>query len=140
MKTAHPVEASGFLHHKSGYDVPVLIRAVPVHNSHGSIIGAVETFDELEQTDLNRAEKAIPGSVDEITGLASPAQMKSHLREALANFTEHQVAFSMLRFACRVWSTSAPPSTHPEGKNRTSSRCSPEEIIFLPVLIVALPR
>src|ERR1700751_3102518 len=98
MKTAHPVEASGFLHHKSGYEVPVLIRAVPVHNSHGSIIGAVETFDELEQTDLNRAEKAIPGSVDDVTGLASPAQMKSHLRVALTTFTEHQVAFSMLRF------------------------------------------
>ncbi len=27
--------------HKSGYEVIVRIRAVPVHNPHGSIIGAV---------------------------------------------------------------------------------------------------
>lgn len=98
IKTAHPVEASGFLHHKSGYEIPVRIRAVPVHNPHGSIIGAVETFDELEQSDINRTEKALPGSVDDVTGVASQAQMKSHLREALTAFTERQVAFGMLRF------------------------------------------
>ena len=98
IKTAHPVEASGFLQHKSGYEVPVRIRAVPVHNPHGSIIGAVETFDELEQNDVNRTEKALPGSVDDVTGVASQAQMKSHLREALAAFTQRQVAFGVLRF------------------------------------------
>ena len=97
MKTARPVEASGFLHHKARYEVPVRIRAVPVHNSHGSIIGAVETFDELEQSDLHGGEKSLPGSVDEVTGVASRAQTKSHLREALAAFTERQVAFAVLR-------------------------------------------
>ena len=95
IKTAHAVEESGFLHHKSGYEVPVRIRAVPVHNPHGSIICAVETSDELEQSDVNRAEKALPGSVDDATGLATQAQMKSHLREALATFTQRQVAFGV---------------------------------------------
>jgi len=97
IKTAHPVEASGFLHHKSGHEVPVRIRAIPVHNPHGSIIGAVETFDVLEQSDVNHTEKALPGSVDNVTGLASQAQMKTHLSEALAAFTERQVAFAVLR-------------------------------------------
>ena len=97
MKTAHPVEASGFLHHKSGYEVPVRIRAVPVHNPYGSIIGAVETFDELEQTDLHSTEKSLPGSVDDVTGVASRAQTKSLLCEALAAFNERQVAFVVLR-------------------------------------------
>jgi diguanylate cyclase (GGDEF)-like protein/PAS domain S-box-containing protein len=97
IKTAHPVESSGFLHHKSGYEVPVRIRAIPVHNPHGSIIGAVETFDVLEQSDINRTEKILPGSVDNVTGLASQAQTKTHLREALAAFSERQVAFSVLR-------------------------------------------
>jgi diguanylate cyclase (GGDEF)-like protein/PAS domain S-box-containing protein len=97
MKTAHPAEASGFLHHKSGYEVPVRIRAVPVHNPHGSIIGAVETFDELEQTDLHSTEKSLPGSVDDVTGVASRAQTKSLLCEALAAFNERQVAFVVLR-------------------------------------------
>jgi len=97
MKTAHPVEASGFLNHKSGYEVPVRIRAVPVHNLHGSIIGAVETFDELEQNDLQSTEKSLPGSVDDVTGVASPAQTKSLLCEALAAFNQRQVAFVVLR-------------------------------------------
>jgi diguanylate cyclase (GGDEF)-like protein/PAS domain S-box-containing protein len=97
IKTAQPVEASGFLHHKSGHEIPVRIRAVPVHNPHGSIIGAVETFDARERGDVNRTEKLLPDSVDDITGVASRAQMKSHLGEALAAFTERQVAFGLLR-------------------------------------------
>jgi diguanylate cyclase (GGDEF)-like protein len=96
IKTARPAEASGFLHHKAGYDVPVRIRAVPVHNSHGSIIGAVEIFDELEQSDLHSGNKSLPGSVDDVTGVASRAQTKSHLREALVAFTERKVAFALV--------------------------------------------
>jgi diguanylate cyclase (GGDEF)-like protein/PAS domain S-box-containing protein len=98
IKTAQPVEASGFLQHKSGYEVPVRIRAVSVHNPHGSIIGAVETFDELEQSDLYHTEKSLSECVDQVTGVATPAQIKSPLREAFAAFTERQVPFSLLRF------------------------------------------
>ena len=57
MRTANAVETSGLFHHKSGYEVPVRIRATPVRNPHGSIIGAVETFDELEQSDCQPREK-----------------------------------------------------------------------------------
>jgi len=46
MKTSQPVEAIGFLHPKTGAEIPVRIHAVPVHNQHGSVIGAVETFEE----------------------------------------------------------------------------------------------
>jgi len=38
--------AIGFLHPKTGDEIPVRIHAVPVHNQHGSVIGAVETFEE----------------------------------------------------------------------------------------------
>ncbi len=98
IKTAHPVEASGFLHHKSGYQVPIRMRAGPVRNAHGSIIGAVEIFDELEQSDAQSREKVLAGCFDEVTGLISRAQMNSHLRDALAAFTERGVAVSVLRF------------------------------------------
>ena len=81
----------------SRYEVPVGIRALPVHNSHGFIIGAVETFDELEQSDVDAREKVIAGCVDEVTGLASHAQMQFHVREALAAFTDRNVLFGMLR-------------------------------------------
>jgi len=98
IKTAHAAETSGFLHHKSGYEIPVRIRAVPVHNPHGSIIGAVETFDELEQSEAHHTDKCLPSSVDSVTGVASQAQIKSHLRDALREFSERQVSFGVLRF------------------------------------------
>lgn len=98
IMTAHPVEASGLLHHKSGYEISVRIRAVPVHNPHGSIIGAVETFEELEQSEFPNLEKALPGSIDDVTGVVSQAQMKFYLRESLAAFTERQIVFGVLRF------------------------------------------
>jgi diguanylate cyclase (GGDEF)-like protein/PAS domain S-box-containing protein len=98
IKAAHAVEASGSLHHKTGYEVSVRIRAIPVRNPHGSIIGAVETFDELEQSDAQSREKVLAGCFDDVTGLVSRAQMNSHLRDAMAAFTERNVAMSVLRF------------------------------------------
>ena len=83
IKTSHPAEALGFLHHKAGHEVPVRIRAVPVHNQHGSIIGAVETFEELQPAaspDHREHSVRLPGYMDNVTGVASQALMRSHLR------------------------------------------------------------
>jgi diguanylate cyclase (GGDEF)-like protein/PAS domain S-box-containing protein len=99
MKTSQPAEAIGFLHHKAGYEVPVLSRAVPVHDQHGSIIGAVETFEEMQPaTNLDHSDDRaqIPGSIDEVTKLASPALMRSHVLQALTTFVEFQVPFGVL--------------------------------------------
>ncbi|HVN19641.1 MAG TPA: PAS domain-containing protein [Dongiaceae bacterium] len=98
IKTVHPVQTIGFLHHKSGYEVPVRIHAVPVHNQHGSIIGAVETFEDLQQDDVKQSEESVPGCVDEVTGIASKLRMKWNLREAMAAFTDLQIPFGVLRF------------------------------------------
>jgi diguanylate cyclase (GGDEF)-like protein/PAS domain S-box-containing protein len=99
IKTSHPAEAIGFLHHKSGYEIPVRIRAVPVHNEHGSIIGAVETFEELQQAvaPVRRDDSSmLPGCVDDVTHVASHALMLSHLRRTLATFVEVQIPFAVL--------------------------------------------
>jgi|SRR5579859_1169843 len=101
IKTAHPTEAVGFLHHKAGHEIPVRLRAVPVHNAHGSIIGAVEIFeDQLPAASLDHHEDGLnlSGCVDDLTGVASPAMMHSHLRETLGTFTEVQVPFGVLFF------------------------------------------
>ena len=98
IKTSQPVETSGFLHHKSGFEVPVRIRAVPVHNQHGSIIGAVETFEHVEQANASPATERLSGSVDEPTGVATQALMQSHLRDALATFNEMLLPFGVLFF------------------------------------------
>jgi len=95
MKMSQPAEALAFLHHKSGHEVPVQVHAVPVHNSRGAIIGAVETFDRHLSTKFShRAD--LPGSIDEVTGIASRAAMQSHLRHAFSAFSDTQVPFGLL--------------------------------------------
>src|ERR1700724_3010605 len=37
LKTSQSAQKIGFLHHKAGYEIRVRLRAVPVHNPHGSI-------------------------------------------------------------------------------------------------------
>lgn len=98
IKTAQPTEAVGFLHHKAGHEIPVRVRAVPVHNAHGSIVGAVETFEEQSSTDAEYREQRflVPGAIDNETQVASHAMMHAHLRETLATFSDVQVPFSVL--------------------------------------------
>jgi len=99
IKTAQPVDAYGFLHHKHGHEVAVRVHAIPVRNAHGSIIGAVETFEALQPANsLDRREESLnrQGAVDHETEVASQALMQSHLRETMATFSEVQVPFGIL--------------------------------------------
>jgi diguanylate cyclase (GGDEF)-like protein/PAS domain S-box-containing protein len=100
IKTSHAAEAVGFLHHKAGHEVPVRIRAVPVRNAHGSIIGALETFEDQQTASPDHREDSLnlPGCVDEVTGAASHMMMQSHLRETLGTFADVHVPFGVLSF------------------------------------------
>jgi diguanylate cyclase (GGDEF)-like protein/PAS domain S-box-containing protein len=99
MKTSHPAQTFGFLHHRAGHEVPVRIHAVPVHNEHGSIIGAVESFSEIPQAanpDRRDTLLQFPESVDPATGVANRAAMHSHLRHALVSGIEMHIPFSVI--------------------------------------------
>jgi len=99
MRTSQFAEADGFLYHKAGYEVPVRARSVPVRNGHGSIIGAVEIFDEqvvVSGLESRKESLNIPGCVDEVTGVATRVMMLSHIRETLGTFTELQIPFGVL--------------------------------------------
>ncbi len=100
MKSAQPVEAIGFLHHKKGHEIPVRVHAVPVRNAHGSIVGAVEIFEEQQQANPDHRDQSleVPGCVDETTGIESRAVMQAHLRETVGTFNEVRVPFGILRF------------------------------------------
>jgi diguanylate cyclase (GGDEF)-like protein/PAS domain S-box-containing protein len=101
MKTSRLTEAIGFLHHKAGHEVPVNIRAVPVHNARGSIIGAIGTFEDQQpasSADHHEDGLQMPGLVDGATGLPSQLMMQSHLREAIGTFDEIHVPFAVLGF------------------------------------------
>lgn len=99
MKTSQASRATGFLHHKGGHEIPVRIHAVPVHNDHGSIIGAVEIFENIEQlatADRGEPRRHLPDCMDETTGVASLAMMQSHLRQALVSFADLRISFALL--------------------------------------------
>lgn len=44
MKASQPYESEIYLRHADGHRVPVLVRASPIHNDEGKLVGAVEIF------------------------------------------------------------------------------------------------
>lgn len=92
MKTSQSVDTRGFLRHKDGHEVAVRIRAIPVRNRHGSVIGALETFDELQPG--REASAVTPDSLDPATGVLNPAIMQAHLQVTLQSI----VAFEAPRW------------------------------------------
>lgn len=87
------------LRHKSGHRIFVRLRAVPIRNAHGTIIGAAESFDEsLSASDWDRRQRKLAdyGCLDEASGVLSKGVTLAHLRENLATFAEHHVPFSIL--------------------------------------------
>jgi diguanylate cyclase (GGDEF)-like protein/PAS domain S-box-containing protein len=100
MKTSQPIETLAFVFHKQGHEIPVHVRATPVRNAHGSIIGAAATFEEQQPilSTCHCGESGNrPGYVDEITGVASRVMTQAHLREALATFAEFNIPVAVLR-------------------------------------------
>lgn len=80
MHDGHPRQAEVFMLHKSGHRVPVRVRATPVRNESGTIIGAAEIF---EQTELTIA-------------IASHESLERLLAERLADFEPRRIPFSVI--------------------------------------------
>jgi diguanylate cyclase (GGDEF)-like protein/PAS domain S-box-containing protein len=99
IRNARRVEAIGFIHHKDGHRLQLVVAAIPIHNAHGSIIGAVEMFDDHYHTENSKHRQEtlkLSGCVDEVTGLPNHAMMRSHLRESLATFLDLHVPVAIL--------------------------------------------
>jgi len=119
MKTSHPAEANSSLRHYSGYDIPVYVRAVPVRNAHGSIIGAVETFEKLHTAgDHAEASPVFPDSSADLTGVASPAATTSYLQQTLADLAQTPGPCALLCFRL-------------EGLDHFRHACGPEAALAL---------
>ena len=87
------------LRHKEGYRIPVRLRGAAVRNDRGTIIGAVETFEEsASAADWHRRQNklSVYGAIDESTGVLTPAVIHAHLREMLGTYSECRVPFSIL--------------------------------------------
>ncbi len=92
-------EAEVFLHHADGHRVPVLVRASPIYNDQGKIIGAVETFsDNTTQILTRRKNEQLQESVlkDPLTGIGNRRQIEMRLKAELVMFAESGNSFGLI--------------------------------------------
>ncbi len=89
MKDGIVQEAHVFLHHADGHRVPILIRAAPLRDKNGSIIGAVETFStDLEGSAAREEIHQLRSTMltDPLTGIGNRQFLEGRLKAAYAEF------------------------------------------------------
>jgi PAS domain S-box-containing protein len=102
MEDGGPREATLLLRHKDGRRLPVWVRALPLRDENGVIVGAVEVFDErplLDETWSHPRGETAANSIDGITGMSSRQSLTHCLEVCLSDFAVDQVPFSVLAVA-----------------------------------------
>jgi diguanylate cyclase (GGDEF)-like protein/PAS domain S-box-containing protein len=87
------------IRHKSGHRVLARLHAAPIRDTHGALMGAVESFEETifnAPVDDRQSKLHAYGCIDEASGVLNHDMVQAHLRETLVTFAEHPVPFSAL--------------------------------------------
>jgi PAS domain S-box-containing protein/diguanylate cyclase (GGDEF)-like protein len=99
MHDGRPREAHVFLRHRNGQRVPVLVRAVPIRDEKGTVIGACESFDErpfsLPAAPLVHIGEPY-GFPDEVTGLVGRPAILERLQIELEKLQSSCPPFGVL--------------------------------------------
>ena len=99
MRDGRARESRVYLHHKSGYAVPVRLRAVPIRDTHGHVIGATESFVERSWMSTRRRPDSnliVGHGLDALTQLPDYAFTNSYLVDSLKFASEHVIPFGLL--------------------------------------------
>jgi diguanylate cyclase (GGDEF)-like protein/PAS domain S-box-containing protein len=89
MEDGNVRQAEVFLHHASGYRVPVMVRVSPIRSSSGAIVGAVETFNSaMETMELRQqiGELRRTTRTDALTGIGNRLYLEGRLRALVSEF------------------------------------------------------
>jgi diguanylate cyclase (GGDEF)-like protein/PAS domain S-box-containing protein len=92
-------EAAVEVRHRSGHRISVWLRAVPIRDESGAIIGAAESFDErgfAPEVVHGESDRMVRSCLDEVTGLAVEEHTRSRLKEDIAAYAEESIPFSVL--------------------------------------------
>ena len=92
-------EADVLLKHKSGKRVPVKIKARPIRNLEGEIIGALESFKDFSPEYHMRQkinELMLAANIDILTGIANRRYMEQHLEIADFQFRNNNLLYGIL--------------------------------------------
>ncbi|MGA8145311.1 MAG: diguanylate cyclase, partial [Candidatus Acidiferrales bacterium] len=99
LRDGRPVAVNVSLCHKEGHRVLVRLRAVPIRNSHGTVIGAAESFEEsltVSSWDRRQGKLAVFGCIDEESGVFNREFLLFQIRERLETFNQYRIPFSVL--------------------------------------------
>jgi diguanylate cyclase (GGDEF)-like protein/PAS domain S-box-containing protein len=92
-------EAEVFLHHADGHRVPVLVRASPIYDASGRVIGAVEAFsDNTAQILARRKNEQLQQTVllDPLTGIGNRRHIEMRIKSELMMYHESSNSFGLL--------------------------------------------
>ena len=99
MRDGQTVEARLSIRHKIGHPVLLRLRASPIRDVNGTVVGAAECFDEPAaslQHDNRESKLAMLGCIDGPTGAANRDYTETQIEEHLRTFALHRVPFSIL--------------------------------------------
>jgi len=99
MRDGQARESRVYLHHKSGCAVPVSLRAVPIRDADGHVVGAVESFVQRLCASTRRrpdSDLAVGHGLDAVTQLPDYAFTHSYLADRHRSACEHYLPFGLL--------------------------------------------
>ena len=101
MRDGHPRRAELFLRHKAGHRVPVRVRAAPIRDEHGGIIGACESMEEWPMSLPVPPLSGIPPEtlLDPVTELPPHFVLQDRLMAELHAFGRDRIPFGVLILA-----------------------------------------
>jgi diguanylate cyclase (GGDEF)-like protein/PAS domain S-box-containing protein len=99
MQDGEPREAYVYLHHAEGHRVPVQIRATPLRDESGNIVGAVETFNKGVSPE--KAERRIrklqqTALLDPLTAIGNRRHLEKRLKISMLAYHENHLPFGLL--------------------------------------------
>jgi diguanylate cyclase (GGDEF)-like protein/PAS domain S-box-containing protein len=92
-------EAEVHLLHADGYRLPVLVRASPIRNENGQIIGAVEVFSNNQSMfKIKRKVDELEHNIllDPLTNIGNRAFIEMKVKSAVGEYGQHGIKFGLL--------------------------------------------
>jgi diguanylate cyclase (GGDEF)-like protein/PAS domain S-box-containing protein len=99
MRDGRARESRVYLHHKSGYAVPVRMRAVPIRDTHGHVIGVTESFVVRSWMSTRRRPESglvVGHGLDALTELPDYGFTNSYLVDRHKFASKHLIPFGLL--------------------------------------------
>lgn len=99
MKDGVLRETEVYLHHKDGHRVPVVVRAAPLTDEAGSVLGAIELFTDVsakQADELRVHELEQLAMLDALTEIANRRYLERALANRLDEWRRYQMPFGLL--------------------------------------------